>query len=58
MSERTLSIDHSLKEMKDKEWMKMKLKKRLFHKTNGDCDATFWKEATGLSWWRPNKQTN
>lgn len=44
-----LSIDHILKEIK---------KKRLFCKTNSDCEVTFWEEVAGLSWWQPNKQTN
>lgn len=37
--------------------MKTKRKKRLFRKTNSDCEVTFWEEVAG-SLLVPAKQTN
>lgn len=44
--------------MKTKLFFFFFLKKRLFCKTNSDCEATFWEEVASPSWWRLNKQAN
>lgn len=57
-----LTIFERNKEKRNEEWMKMKLlKKRLFLKTNSDCEVTFWEEVAGallVAAEQTNKQRN